>query len=125
MGKYNKSEIMKKAWKYFKNSRVQSSACFSFCLQRSWKEAKEAIAEAQRQEESKVTVSQIQAGDVLKLKMHIIEQKATVEYYTVISIKPRGTNEYEVRMSNQLNQDGTYIFPADFQVHREMKAKAA
>lgn len=47
MMKYNKSEIMKKAWNLFRMSKKWTTPLsFSECLCRAWERAKKAIAEA-------------------------------------------------------------------------------
>ena len=68
--KYNKSEIMKKAWSLFKmSSKWVNSLSFSECLRRAWKSAKASIVTARSLEHE---ICKIISGSRLYMRRAVV-----------------------------------------------------
>ena len=76
---YNKSEIMKNAWRIYKGS----NGSFSACLSLAWKKAKEAL--------TKTTAATVKVGDKLVIEYGDYNNNMTV---TVTSIEQK-TRSYD------------------------------
>lgn len=113
--KYNKSEVMKYAWKIFKGG----DCTFSNALRFSWKKAKEAF--------NTDTVADLQAGDIVEMSIADTFQKASLMRYTVESISKTLVRNrfYAVKFKDWYGRTTEYFMEPDSKMNIVVKAPAS